>query len=138
MSEIRRIIGHPPHEGQGSHLTLFTGFTPLRLTLEGLNTEIEIVSPMAIVGRHTDADLRLAFADVSRRHCEFLFDDGVWHVLDLKSLNGVFVNNQRVLDMPLYAGDHVRVGCVTMLVLAATMVRDEHVKLRQIADALPS
>ena len=93
---------------------------------------------MAIVGRHTDVDLRLAFADVSRRHCQFLFDNGVWRVLDLNSLNGVFVNNQHVLDVPLYAGDQVRVGCVTMLVLAGTPLKDDNEKLRQIADVLPT
>lgn len=138
MNEVRKIIGHPRQEGQGPHLALPAGFSALRLCLEGLDTEVEVVSPVAIVGRHTDVDLRLAFPDISRRHCQLLYDHGVWRVVDLKSLNGVYVNNQRVLDMPLYAGDHLRVGCVTILVLAATPVRGGNEKLKQIADVLPA
>jgi pSer/pThr/pTyr-binding forkhead associated (FHA) protein len=137
MCETRKIIGHPAQDGQGPHLALSTGVTPLRLMIETLNAEIEIVNMVVIVGRHTDVDLRLAFADVSRRHCQFLFEAGVWRVVDLKSLNGVFVNNQRVTDMPLYSGDHVRIGCVTMLVVAATPVLEDD-KLQQIAAALPA
>lgn len=141
MSGIRKIIGHSLQDGKGPHLALPAGFTPLRLTLVEMNSEVEIVSPIAIVGRQTDVDLRLAFADVSRRHCQFVFEDGLWRVIDLRSLNGVFVNNQRVVDVPIYAGDQVRVGCVNMLVLAATIVQHvqhEHDKLQQIADALPA
>jgi pSer/pThr/pTyr-binding forkhead associated (FHA) protein len=137
MSETRKIIGHPSQDGQGPHLALPMGFTPLRLTLETLDTDIEVVTTVAIVGRHTDVDLRFAFADVSRRHCQFVFDGGVWRVVDLKSLNGVYVNNQRITDMPLYAGDHVRVGCVTILVVSASPVRQE-CKLQQIAAVLPA
>ena len=137
MTDTRKIIGHPRQDGQGPHLALPANFTPLRLTLQGLDFDVEVSCPVAIVGRHTDVDLRLAFADISRRHCQFLFDNGVWRVIDLHSLNGVFVNNQRVLDMPLYAGDHIRIGCVTMLVLAGTPVRDENTVLRQIEDVLP-
>jgi pSer/pThr/pTyr-binding forkhead associated (FHA) protein len=137
MMQTRKIIGHPPQDGQGPHLALPAGFTPLRLTLEGLSLDVEVNCPVAIVGRHTDVDLRLAFADISRRHCSFVFDEGAWRLHDLNSLNGVYVNNQRVVDMPLYAGDHVRVGCVNMLVLAATPVNAEQAKLQQIADVLP-
>lgn len=138
MTETRKIIGHPCQDGQGPHLAFPAGFTPLRMVLQGLEMEVEVNCPSAVVGRHTDVDFRLAFADISRRHCQFLYESGVWRVLDLNSLNGVFVNNQRVVDVPLYVGDQVRIGCVTMLVVAATAVHDEHAKLKQIADALPS
>jgi pSer/pThr/pTyr-binding forkhead associated (FHA) protein len=52
-------------------------------------------------------------------------------------MNGVFVNNQSVLDAPLYTGDLVKIGCVKLLVEAGTPLTSATDKLRQIADALP-
>ncbi|MBI3824229.1 MAG: FHA domain-containing protein, partial [Planctomycetes bacterium] len=95
----------------------------------------------AIVGRHTDADLRFAFAEVSRRHCSLVFDNGQWRIFDLNSLNGVFVNNMLRTEATLYAGDLVRIGCVRLLIESATPVRmakADDDKLRQIAEVLPS
>jgi hypothetical protein len=53
-------------------------------------------------------------------------------------MNGVFVNNKPVIEAPLYAGDHVKLGCVKLLVLSGTPVERVSDKLRQIADALPN
>ncbi len=140
MTEEREIIGHARHANQGPHLAVPPGFTPLRLRVATPGKEVEIVCPVAIVGRHTDVDLRIAYPDVSRRHCEFVFEAGVWRVHDLNSLNGVYINNMRTIEGPLYAGDEIRIGNATMLVLAGTPIPgdDENEKLRQIADALPS
>jgi len=33
-----------------------------------------------------------------------------WHIQDLGSTNGTFVNNHRVTDGPLKPGDHIRIG----------------------------
>ena len=66
--------------------------------------------PDAIVGRHTEADVRLPLPDVSRRHCRLLFREGVWRITDLNSLNGVQVNDESVLDAPLEQDDRLRIG----------------------------
>ncbi|MSQ96485.1 MAG: FHA domain-containing protein [Gemmataceae bacterium] len=137
MSEKRVIIGHAPHGAQGPHLDLPVGFVPLELRIEAENASIEVSCPIAMVGRHTDADLRFAFADVSRRHCRLAFVNGQWRVYDLKSLNGVFVNNVRTDEATLYAGDMLRIGCLTALVVAATPLKVANDKLRQIADVWP-
>lgn len=47
-------------------------------------------------GRILDNDIVLPFDSVSRHHCELHFKDGTWTLQDLKSLNGVQVNGQRV------------------------------------------
>lgn len=138
MSEKRQIVGHARHRVQGPHRASPAGFTPLRMCVEGHDIELEVTCPVAVVGRHSDVDLRLGFPDVSRRHCQFLFEDGVWRIRDLGSLNGIHVNNHRTEEAVLYAGDHVRIGSIVLLVLTATAVRDEmHEKLRRIAELLP-
>src|SRR6266436_2874985 len=42
---------------------------------------VELMRPNMLLGRHSTADLRLPLPDVSRRHCRFLYQDGVWQVL---------------------------------------------------------
>src|SRR5262249_7265713 len=55
-------------------------FVPLRLLLQPGGLRIELTRPDMLVGRHSDADIRLTLADVSRRHCRFTFRDGHWKV----------------------------------------------------------
>ena len=50
---------------------------------------------------------------VSRQHCELYESAGQLMVRDLGSLNGTFVNNQRVTESPLPAGELLTVGTVT-------------------------
>ena len=138
MTEKKVIIGHPAHSAQGPHIDLPAGFVPLRLRLEAEHATIEVTCPVAIVGRHSEADLRFAFPDVSRRHCRLAFENGQWRICDLNSMNGVFVNNVPILEATLYAGDMLRIGCVKLLVTAATPLAVQDDKLRQIVEVLPS
>jgi hypothetical protein len=62
------------------------------------------------IGRGLAADVRFDDPTVSRRHALIVRNpDGV-RVLDDRSLNGVFVNGQRVEWSPLRHGDEIRVG----------------------------
>ena len=63
------------------------------------------------VGRSLAADIRFDDPTVSRRHALLVqAPDGV-RVLDDRSLNGVFVNGERVEWSELHDGDEVLVGC---------------------------
>jgi pSer/pThr/pTyr-binding forkhead associated (FHA) protein len=83
---------------------------PLGLVLLPSGMRVDLTKPNTLVGRHSSADVRLPLPDVSRQHCRFIFQHSAWHVLDLDSLNGVFVNNERVQRAVLHQGDRVRVG----------------------------
>ena len=62
------------------------------------------------IGRGLAADVRFDDPTVSRRHALIVRGvDGV-RVLDDRSLNGVFVNGERVEWSPLTHGDEIRVG----------------------------
>jgi len=145
MTEIREIIHRGQSTLQGPHLDVPAEFVPLLLAIEPRQLHVEIMRPTIIVGRHSDADLRLAFPDISRHHCRLMFGNGQWRVYDLKSTNGVFVNHTRIDEATLYAGDLLYVGSVHILVKSATPARFLHScepgkqdKLRQIADQLPT
>lgn len=88
-------------------------FVPLRLTLYPGGSSVNLTRPDMLIGRHSEADLRLHLPDVSRRHCRFIFRDGGWHVYDLHSMNGLFVNEERVEQAALHDGDLVRIGSYT-------------------------
>lgn len=62
------------------------------------------------IGRREDNDVVLADGLVSGQHCRLeLLSDG-WHLKDLCSTNGTFVNDQRIDDVPLHRGDVIKLG----------------------------
>src|SRR5262245_58857234 len=111
-------------------------FVPLRLQLQPGGLSVEMTRPDMLLGRHSEADVRLALPDVSRRHCRFVFTDGGWQVLELNSLNGVFVNDERLDVSTLRHGDRLRIASLTFAVELGHLAPDEDV-LRSIAGALP-
>jgi hypothetical protein len=63
------------------------------------------------VGRSVAADIRLDDPTVSRRHALIVKTEEGWiRVLDDRSLNGVFVNGNRVEWSPLRDGDELAIG----------------------------
>jgi pSer/pThr/pTyr-binding forkhead associated (FHA) protein len=63
------------------------------------------------VGRHPDADIFLDDVTVSRRHAEFLRSGLNFDVRDLGSLNGTYLDGNRILDtVRLGDGAEVQVG----------------------------
>jgi pSer/pThr/pTyr-binding forkhead associated (FHA) protein len=63
------------------------------------------------VGRHPDSDIFLDDISVSRRHANFTRSEGRYVVSDLGSLNGSYVNRDRIdTDVALSGGDEVQIG----------------------------
>ncbi len=64
-----------------------------------------------LIGRGTDATIRLDDDYVSTRHARFVINDGEWFIEDLGSTNGTYLGNQRVTaPIAVVAGNQVRVG----------------------------
>ncbi|HMJ02581.1 MAG TPA: FHA domain-containing protein [Conexibacter sp.] len=82
------------------------------------------------VGRSLAADIRFDDPTVSRRHALVVRQpDGV-RVLDDRSLNGVFVNGERIEWHPLSDGDELVVGRHRLYFVDVTGMADEHDVLR--------
>jgi hypothetical protein len=62
------------------------------------------------VGRRPDSDIFLDDVTVSRRHAEFYRQGGRFAVRDVGSLNGTYVNRQRIEEAALSGGDEVQIG----------------------------
>jgi pSer/pThr/pTyr-binding forkhead associated (FHA) protein len=66
---------------------------------------------LTTVGRHPDADIFLDDVTVSRRHAEFLRSGTAFEVKDLGSLNGTYLDGNRISGtIALYDGAEVQVG----------------------------
>jgi pSer/pThr/pTyr-binding forkhead associated (FHA) protein len=61
-------------------------------------------------GRHPDSEIFLDDVTVSRRHAEFRRQPDGFHVIDVGSLNGTYVNRDRIDDVVLQGGDEVQIG----------------------------
>jgi pSer/pThr/pTyr-binding forkhead associated (FHA) protein len=61
-------------------------------------------------GRHPDSEIFLDDVTVSRRHAEFRRGPDGFHVADVGSLNGTYVNRDRIDDVVLQGGDEVQIG----------------------------
>jgi predicted component of type VI protein secretion system len=97
--------------------------TRLRLVLQPSGWSIDLDKPEVVLGRHISADVRLPLPDVSRLHCRLVFSEGLWHVFDLNSLNGVHVNDEQVRHAILHHGDQLRLGGFTFTVELAVLER---------------
>jgi pSer/pThr/pTyr-binding forkhead associated (FHA) protein len=63
-----------------------------------------------LAGRHPDSDIFLDDVTVSRRHAEFRRTGEGYAVRDVGSLNGTYVNRDRIDEVTLHGGDEVQVG----------------------------
>lgn len=61
-------------------------------------------------GRHPDSEIFLDDVTVSRRHAEFRRSDNTYLVADVGSLNGTYVNRDRIDEVALSDGDEVQIG----------------------------
>lgn len=70
-------------------------------------------------GRHPDSDIFLDDVTVSRRHVEFRRDGSGFSVFDVGSLNGTYVNRERIDSAALAGGDEVQIGKFRLVYLTA-------------------
>ena len=61
-------------------------------------------------GRHPESDIFLDDVTVSRRHVEITRSGRDYSVRDVGSLNGTYLNRQRVDESPLRDGDELQIG----------------------------
>ena len=68
-----------------------------------------LVRAITLMGRGTDADIRVEDPGVSRKHCEIVVGNPAI-IRDLKSTNGTFVDGIRIDESTLTEGAIVKLG----------------------------
>ena len=84
----------------------------------GAGNRFLLDTDLSTVGRHPESDIFLDDITVSRRHVEFRRDQGKFRVRDVGSLNGTYLNGDRVDEAELANGDEVRIGKFRLMFFA--------------------
>jgi hypothetical protein len=89
------------------------------LVMRGPNagSRFRLDGDLTTAGRHPDSDIFLDDVTVSRRHAEFYRRGAVFTVRDVGSLNGTYVNRERIEETELTGGDEVQIGKFRLLFL---------------------
>ena len=70
-------------------------------------------------GRHPESEIFLDDVTVSRRHAEFRRGPEGYSVVDVGSLNGTYVNRDRIDEVMLQGGDEVQIGKYRLVFFAS-------------------
>ncbi len=84
----------------------------LLIALAGPNSGARFLlnSDVTNAGRHPRTEIFLDDFTVSRKHVQFVREGNTFRVRDSGSLNGTYVNRERIDDVVLNAGDEVQIG----------------------------
>lgn len=83
---------------------------------DGERRDFAMTVPKTVIGRKSDAALRIPTADVSREHCEVELAGSEVILRDLGSSNGTYLNGKRIAEARVMAGDKISIGPVTFIV----------------------
>lgn len=89
------------------------------------------------IGRGLDVDLTIGDRLASRLHCAIEYKNGAWHIHDLNSRNGTYLNGERVKSASLTAGDRIGIGETTLNFEGATPKGNETV-IRELQNEMES
>ncbi len=78
---------------------------------DGTDTRYPITRTIWRIGRSKDNELSLNDTSLSRRHAEVHRNsDGTFDIIDMNSMNGVYINNEKIGKAELHEGDVVEIG----------------------------
>lgn len=83
-------------------------------------SRIALNTDEVLIGRHPDSDIFLDDVTVSRRHSVVSRVGDGYEVTDAGSLNGTYVNQERVDSGPLNNGDELQIGKFKLVFLAVS------------------
>lgn len=84
------------------------GFEPNgQLVPQGGGDSIPLLREKLTIGRLESCDICLRLPNLSKQHCELVFQDGYWWIRDLNSTNGIKVNGERVQRKVLRNNDTI-------------------------------
>lgn len=72
-------------------------------------------SDVTVIGRRSNCDLYIRLTSVSKKHCQLNRQEGVLKVRDLGSRNGTYLNDKRIDEAEIKAGDSIKVGPLTFV-----------------------
>ena len=87
------------------------------------NRVIELGEEEAFIGRSPDCEIHLFVDNVSRKHARILFRNEEYHIEDLGSTNGIYVNGIRIMKCILRTNDQIEIGGVKIIFIEEKTVQ---------------
>lgn len=75
---------------------------------------------LIVLGRHPESDIFLDDITVSRRHAEIRREENGFVLVDTGSLNGTYLNRERIESASLNNGDEIQIGKFRLLFFAGS------------------
>ncbi len=116
LSALEGLDGEAPPaeqaEGEPHALEALPPGSALLVVKRGPNAGSRFLldADVTTAGRHPESDIFLDDVTVSRRHAEFVREGGGFLVRDVGSLNGTYLNRERIDAAGLAGGDEVQIG----------------------------
>jgi pSer/pThr/pTyr-binding forkhead associated (FHA) protein len=85
----------------------------------GAGSRFLLDADLVTAGRHPESDIFLDDVTVSRRHAEFRRTSSGFTVHDVGSLNGTYVNRDRIDEVALQDADEVQIGKYRLVFFAS-------------------
>lgn len=104
-----RPIPNPREGARSWWLALHSGGEPC---------QIRVGRGVTVIGRDLTCDIRVSCPTVSRFHCRVELQGDCLHVEDLRSRNGTYHNERRILETELVSGDELSLGSVVFRAIA--------------------
>lgn len=86
---------------------------PATVIVDGAQHKLE--KPVMVIGRSKDSDIRVADANISRRHAEIRQEGSTFWIVDLDSTNGVTVNGHAQKRAKLDDEDRITLGSTELV-----------------------
>jgi pSer/pThr/pTyr-binding forkhead associated (FHA) protein len=118
--EALAIASDSDDDGPISYEDLPRNAVGMLMVLQGpkRGSRISLDTDEVTIGRHPESDIFLDDVTVSRRHAELRLVDDAYEVSDAGSLNGTYVNQERVERQVLRDGDELQVGKFKLVYVA--------------------
>ncbi len=89
----------------------------IRFVVGDVNRSVPLRGEAMRIGRGPDNEIMLPDYSVSRRHARLKLESGFgWRIEDLRSTNGVRVNDKVTAEALLQAGDRIKIGIFELMV----------------------
>jgi len=122
MQGLETTEEHPAGEEAEVGVESLPAGTALLVVKRGPNAGSRFLldKDLTTAGRHPESDIFLDDVTVSRRHAEFNRSGESFIVRDVGSLNGTYLNRERIDSSSLSNGDEVQIGKFRLVYLTST------------------
>jgi DNA-binding NtrC family response regulator len=85
------------------------------LKIYGETTKSLPLGDIATLGRDSSCQIQLAGEDIAERHCRIEKRDSGYYIRDLRTTEGTFLNDAKIVEAILQDGDFIRLGSLELL-----------------------